>query len=56
MMGPSHLGSTFDLKGVWEIFYRLNILIEWGTHEYKDWFDKCVLTWCRKGIQDVEAE
>ena len=50
-MGPSRLGSTADAKGVWEIFYRLDILIKWGLNEYKKWVDDNILTWCRELVE-----
>ncbi|KAL9042540.1 MAG: hypothetical protein Q9214_003745 [Letrouitia sp. 1 TL-2023] len=59
MLGQFPMGSTDDLMGVWQIIYRLNILIQWGTNEYKEWFDKNVINWARKlagaSIQEEEA-
>lgn len=50
-MGPSRLGSTADAKGVWEIFYRLDLLIKWGLHDYKRWMHENILAWCRKLVE-----
>jgi hypothetical protein len=39
MTGPMTLGSTRTLAGVWEIVYRLHILVQWSLNEYKERFD-----------------
>lgn len=56
MMGPSRLGSTADAKGVWEIFYRLDLLIKWGLHDYKRWMDENILAWCRKLVEERDDQ
>ncbi|KAL8735803.1 MAG: hypothetical protein Q9166_000667 [cf. Caloplaca sp. 2 TL-2023] len=43
MIGPYYMGSTKDLRGIWQIANRLQILIEWGKKEYREWFDDTVL-------------
>ena len=43
IMGPENLGSTTTKEGVWEIIYRLHLLIQWGTKDYADWFENSVL-------------
>ena len=47
-MGPSRLGNTSDDKGVWEIFYRLDLLIKWGLNDYKKWMRDNILASCRE--------
>ena len=42
-MGPFTMGTTSDLNGIYQICYRLHILIQWGTHEYRTWFTENVL-------------
>ena len=49
-MGPFSLGTTRDLVGVYEIYYRLHILIRWGTQDYRKWFNENVLNWLRERI------
>ncbi|KAL9047053.1 MAG: hypothetical protein Q9214_000270 [Letrouitia sp. 1 TL-2023] len=48
MMGPFSMGNTANLLGIWQIVYRLNILIKWGTTTYKAWFDNEVLSWAKR--------
>lgn len=50
MMGPQRFGSTIDTNSTFEIVYRLNILVQWGTNQYKKWFDGAILDWCRNRI------
>lgn len=47
MMGPMPMGHTRDEKGLWEISYKMDAILEWGTTEYKQWFDEEVLTWAK---------
>ena len=47
-MGPEDLGSTVTLTGIWEIVFRLHVLITWGMTEYKAWFEKYILAWYKK--------
>ena len=56
MLGPYELGSTAIRDSVWEIFYRLNKLIEWGTKEFKKWFDDNVIDWAKRRVKEVEAD
>ena len=37
------MGTTFDVNGIWRILYHLHVLIEWGTTDYRKWFDEHVL-------------
>jgi len=39
MTGPMTLGSTRTFTGVWEMVYRLHILVQWSLNEYKERFD-----------------
>lgn len=48
MMGPENLGSTATLTGTWDIIFRLHVLMEWGTTEYRTWFETHILGWCKK--------
>ena len=50
-MGPFTMALTSDLHGIYQIYYRLHILIQWGNHEYKTWFRKNVLQWLRDLIK-----
>ena len=43
MIGPYMMGNTSDLNGIWAIYYRLHILVQWGTKEYREWFVNEVL-------------
>ncbi|KAL8931780.1 MAG: hypothetical protein Q9216_007075 [Gyalolechia sp. 2 TL-2023] len=45
MMGPFPIGTTANLNGVWTIICRLNILFEWGSTTYKEWFHRNIMTW-----------
>ena len=47
MMGPLEMGSTKTVKGTFEIVWKLYILMQWGSTEYKAWFQKHILNWCR---------
>ncbi|KAL8648726.1 MAG: hypothetical protein Q9210_004814 [Variospora velana] len=47
MLGPFPMGTTANLVGVWQIVYRLNTLITWGTTEYSQWFQNEVIGWAR---------
>ena len=38
MAGPYDFGTTATLSGIWTIFYRLHIIMQWGMTEYNDWF------------------
>lgn len=44
MMGPEILGSTAQTTGVWEILYRLDVLIRWGVTDYGA---ENILAWAR---------
>ena len=41
--GPMAFGSTVDLPGIWQILYRLHILMDWGRTEYTAWFKEHIL-------------
>lgn len=43
MLGGYSMGTTFDVNGIWRILYHLHVLIEWGTTDYRKWFDEHVL-------------
>ena len=44
MIGPFHMGDTKTIGGIWEIMYKLDVILRWGTTEYKQWFDRVVLS------------
>ena len=48
MAGPYPFGSTETLNGIWTIFYRLHIIMEWGMTKYKDWFKANVVESARR--------
>ncbi|KAL9593176.1 MAG: hypothetical protein Q9179_006050 [Wetmoreana sp. 5 TL-2023] len=43
MIGPYNMGSTKELHGMWKVANCLQILIEWGKNEYRQWWEKTVL-------------
>ncbi|KAL9123599.1 MAG: hypothetical protein Q9217_006984 [Psora testacea] len=47
MMGPEHFGLTANVKGVWEILYRLQVLINWGNNEYREWMNNHIMSWAQ---------
>lgn len=47
MLGPFPMGTTATLVGAWQIVYRLNILIKWGTTTYSKWFQEQIIGWAR---------
>ncbi|KAI4118371.1 MAG: hypothetical protein LQ345_001568 [Seirophora villosa] len=48
MMGPFRMGTTVSLNGVWTILCQLNILFNWGTTTYKEWFYDNIISWADK--------
>ncbi|KAL8699387.1 MAG: hypothetical protein Q9201_006031 [Fulgogasparrea decipioides] len=48
MIGPFLMGTTVTLIGVWQIVYRLNLLIEWGTTIYRQWFEDHIMAWAER--------
>lgn len=56
MIGPFAMGDTSTLVGVWTIVYRLNLLMEWGTTTYKDWFADNVVTWAKERVRQDELK
>lgn len=50
MAGPYPFGTTATLPGIWTIFPRLHIIMEWGTTEYKDWFEDHVVESARRYV------
>lgn len=54
MAGPYPFGNTQSLNGIWTIFYRLYIIMEWGMTIYMDWFKEHVMTWAQQTIDEEE--
>ncbi|KAL8711017.1 MAG: hypothetical protein Q9225_007184 [Loekoesia sp. 1 TL-2023] len=50
MLGPIQMGTTSTPRGTWEIYYQLMHLVEWGTVEYRAWFEKEVLGWAKSRL------
>lgn len=48
MAGPYHFGTTATLYGIWTIFHRLHIIMEWGRTEYMGWFKEHVVESARQ--------
>ena len=47
MLGPFLMGATDSIEGVWQILYRLDVLVNWGTTTYKAWFEDNIMMWAR---------
>lgn len=45
MMGPFEMGTTRNLRGIWQIAHRLHVLIEWGRKDYREWFRDTIVEW-----------
>ena len=43
-LGPIHMGSTNDFKGIWSIVHLLVVIARWGRTNYKAWFWSEVLS------------
>ena len=56
MMGPLEMGSTKTVKGTFEIASKLYILMKWGLSEYKSWFKRHILKWCKHKADGTLAE
>ena len=52
MAGPYPFGTTATLNGIWAIFYRLHIIMEWGVTTYKQWFKKHVMAWAQQVVRE----
>ena len=48
MAGPYDFGTTATLSGIWTIFYRLHIIMQWGMTEYMHWFRAHVVESARR--------
>ena len=48
MAGPYDFGTTATLSGIWTIYYRLHIIMQWGMTEYKPWFQAHVVESARR--------
>jgi len=48
MMGPFQMGSTASLPGSWHIMFKLDILMQWGTNEYKRYFTEDIMAWVER--------
>lgn len=55
MMGAIPIGSTSSVHGIYEILYKLEMLVRWGTTEYRQWFADTILQWCRKQSGEKKA-
>ncbi|KAL8953319.1 MAG: hypothetical protein Q9222_000813 [Ikaeria aurantiellina] len=55
MLGPFLMGTTETVVGIWQIIYRLNILVNWGTTTYKQWLRDNVMTWARRRVAITEG-
>ncbi|KAG8532405.1 uncharacterized protein KY384_002890 [Bacidia gigantensis] len=55
MLGPQKLGGTNDRGSIWELARKLNILIDWGTKEYRSWLYTSVLNQPERGKQAARA-
>lgn len=56
MMGPEAFGTTAHTTGVWEILYRLDVLIKWGLGDFHDWVERKIMTWARNLAEDQRPE
>ncbi|KAL9024457.1 MAG: hypothetical protein Q9196_006504 [Gyalolechia fulgens] len=57
MLGPQTMGNTIDSLGVWQIIYRLNVLMTWGNSVYRKWFNDHILTWAQRLVNgDIDSE
>ncbi|KAL8707344.1 MAG: hypothetical protein Q9220_007619 [cf. Caloplaca sp. 1 TL-2023] len=45
MMGPMSMGNTSDYLGVWQLIYRLYLLINWGMTDFREKFEADILAW-----------
>ena len=52
MMGPIHLGSSDDLIPAYNLVHRLELLIEWGRTEYKQWWTEHVFSYYKKTLSE----
>ena len=43
-MGPESMGDTKSPQGVFKILHVLHSLMDWGTSDYRSWFEREVLT------------
>ncbi len=48
MMGPFQMGSTASVPGSWHIMFKLDILMQWGTNEYKRYFTEDNMAWVER--------
>ncbi|KAL8840302.1 MAG: hypothetical protein Q9170_001386 [Blastenia crenularia] len=55
MLGPFLMGTTETIVGVWQIIYRLNVIVGWGTTTYNQWFQDNVMTWARRRVAIAEG-
>ncbi|KAL8992936.1 MAG: hypothetical protein Q9169_006728 [Polycauliona sp. 2 TL-2023] len=51
MIGPFEMGSTKNVRGIWQIIWHLDVLFRWGRTEYRKWFDENIMKWIR-GLAD----
>ena len=55
MAGPYVFGTTATLEGIWAIYYRLHVVMQWGTTVYMEWFRAHVLAWAHKRASAEEV-
>lgn len=51
--GPYEFGTTATLNGIWTIFYRLHIIMEWGMTTYKEWFRANIVAWAQRLVDEA---
>lgn len=42
-LGPTRIGDTISLEGIFRLLHVLVILTQWGLNVYKPWFEKHIL-------------
>ncbi|KAL8712370.1 MAG: hypothetical protein Q9225_006955 [Loekoesia sp. 1 TL-2023] len=55
MTGPEFFGDTSTTQGIWTIFYRLHILVEWGTTVFARWVQDEIIGWA-KGLTEASDD
>ena len=56
LMGPESIGNTRRIQGVFEIIHYLCKCADWGLKEYREWFDREILTKYERELEEGNAK
>lgn len=52
---PEDFGTTTTVQGTFMILYKLNILVQWGRKQYKEWFNQHIFSKITGTVPDPQV-